>query len=166
MVLSSKTIKKLIAENKIKINPFDEADLGSVSVDLHLGVEALNPDSGKELDLHDYHLSLDEFLLANTEEYITLPDNIVARVVPRSSLARLGVLATFDADILPPNYTGKPILTLKNLSKKPILLKAGLAVCQVMFEEVDRPVEGYSSRYTHQRPEESKLCEEIERNVK
>ena len=50
---------------------------------------------------------------------------------------------------------------MKNLSKKPILLKAGLAVAQVMFEEVDKPVVGYSSRYTHQKPEESKLCEDM-----
>ena len=164
MVLSNKTIEKLIKEKKIKISPFSEKDLGSITVDLHLGAEALNPDSGKEIDLSEYHLSLDEFLLANTQEYIGLPGNVAARVVPRSSLARLGVLATFDADILPPNYSGKPILTLKNLSKKPILLKAGLAVAQVMFEEVDKTVEGYSSRYHHQKPEESKLCEDLDGN--
>ncbi|MDP2671134.1 MAG: dCTP deaminase [bacterium] len=161
MILSKQTIQKLLKEKKIKINPFSEADLGAVSIDLHLGAEGLNPDSGKEVDLNDYHLSLDEFLLANTQEYVALPDNIVARVVPRSSLARLGVLATFDADILPPNYSGKPLLTLKNLSKKPILLKAGLAVAQIMFEQVDAPVEGYASRYNHEKPEESKLCEEM-----
>lgn len=161
MILSKQTIQKLIENKKIKINPFAEKDLGSVSVDLHLGVDALNPDSGKQINLTDYHLSLDEFLLANTQEYINLPNNIVARVVPRSSVARLGVLVTFDADILPPNYSGKPILTLKNLSKKPILLKVGLAVAQIMFEEVDQPVEGYSSRYTHEKPEESKLCEDM-----
>lgn len=161
MILSRQTIKKLITSHKIKIHPFDDKDLGAVSVDLHLGVEALNPDSGKQIDLTDYHLSLDEFLLANTSEYINLPNNVLARVVPRSSLARLGVLATFDADILPPNYSGKPILTMKNLSKKPILLRAGLAVAQLIFEEVDAPVEGYSSRYTHQKPEESRLCEDM-----
>lgn len=161
MVLSKQTIQKLINEKKIKVNPFDEKDLGSIAIDLHLGDEALNPDSGKQIDIADYHLSLDEFLLANTQEYVNLPNNIIARVVPRSSLARLGVLATFDADILPPNYSGKPILTLKNLSKKPILLKAGLAVAQIMFEEVDQPIEGYSSRYDHKKPEESKLCEEM-----
>ncbi len=161
MVLSKQTIHKLIKAGKIKIRPFSEKDLGSVSVDLHLGIEALNPDNGKQIDLTEYHLSLDEFLLANTQEYISLPDNIVARLVPRSSLARLGVLVTFDADILPPNYSGKPILTLKNLSKKPILLKEGLAIVQIMFEEVDYSVEGYSSRYSHQKPEESKLCEDM-----
>jgi len=161
MVLSKNSIKNAIKSRKIKIHPYHEKDLGAVTVDLHLGIEALNPDNGKQIDLSEYHLSLDEFLLANTQEYISLPGNIIARVIPRSSLARLGVLVTFDADLLPPNYSGKPILTFKNLSKKPILLKEGLAVAQIMFEEVDGEVEGYSSRYTHQKPEESKLCEDM-----
>jgi len=157
MVLSGETIKKLISEGKIKIDPYDESQVGAVSVDLRLGDQALNPDSGKEINLQDYHLSLDEFLLANPIETITLPDNLIARIIPRSSFARLGILVTFDADLLPPNYSGKPILTLKNLSKKPVLLRSGLAICQLLFEEVDTPVSGYKSRYTHTKPEPSKL---------
>ncbi len=85
----------------------------------------------------------------------------MARIVPRSSLARLGVLATFDADILPPNYVGKPLLTFKNLSRKLVLLQPGLAVAQIMFEELDGNVEGYKSRYDHKKIEESKLCEDM-----
>ena len=157
MVLSGETIKKLISEGKIKIDPYDESQVGAVSVDLRLGDQALNPDSGKEINLQDYHLSLDEFLLANPIETITLPDNLIARIIPRSSFARLGILVTFDADLLPPNYSGKPILTMKNLSKKPVLLRSGLAICQLLFEEVDAPVSGYKSRYTHTKPEPSKL---------
>jgi dCTP deaminase len=161
MVLSGNTIKKLIEEKRIKINPYDPNSLGAVVVDLHLDTTALNPESSKEVSLKDFHLSLDEFYLANTKEFIQIPGDIVARIVPRSSLARLGVLATFDADILPPNYAGKPLLTLKNLSRKPVLLKPGLAVAQIMFEQVDQEVEGYFSRYDHKKIEESKLCEEM-----
>lgn len=161
MVLSGETIKKLVKAGKIVIDPFEESQVGAVSVDLQLGEQALNPDTGKEISLVDYHLSLDEFLLANTVEKITLPDNLAARIIPRSSLARLGILVTFDADLLPPNYSGKPVLTMKNLSKKPVLLRSGLSVCQVLFEEVDKPVVGYRSRYDHSRPEPSKLEEEL-----
>lgn len=161
MVLSGETIKEYIKKDRLKIDPFQENLVGSVSVDLRLGPQALDPDKGKQINLRDYHLSLDEFLLVNTIEKLTLPDNLIARIIPRSSLARLGVLVTFDADLLPPNYSGKPILTMKNLSKRPILLGVGLAVCQVLFEEVDKPVKGYRSRYTHTKPEPSKLKEEM-----
>jgi len=161
MVLSRETIKKLIKTGKIKIEPYSETAVGAVSVDLRLGGQALDPDKGKQINLQDYHLSLDEFLLVNTIEKITLPGNLVARIIPRSSLARLGVMVTFDADLLPPNYSGKPILTMKNLSKKPVLLGTGLAVCQLLFEEVDKGVVGYRSRYKHHKPEPSKLEEEL-----
>lgn len=157
MVLSNESIKKLIGKGKLKVLPYNESKVGGISVDLHLGDAALNPDTGEEFSLSDYHLSLDEFLLSNTKEFIELPDNIMARIVPRSSIARLGILATFDADILPPNYSGKPILTLKNLSKKPVLLKAGLPVCQIIFEQVDKAVFGYKSSYKHEKIEPSKL---------
>ena len=161
MVLSGETIKKLIKTEKIKIEPYNEKNVGSISVDLHLGTQALNPDKGDEFDLHDYHLSLDEFLLSNTEEKLILPANIMARIVPRSSLARLGILLTFDADILPPNYQGKPVLTIKNLSRRPVLLKSGIALCQAIFEEVDKNAVGYKSSYTHTKPELSKLEKEM-----
>ena len=161
MILSKQTIVKLIKSGKIKINPLQEGSIGAVAIDLHLDKTALNPETRKETDLKNFHLTPDEFYLAATAEFVELPNDIVARVVPRSSLARLGVLATFDADILPPNYAGKPLLTLKNLSRKPVLLKPGLAVAQIMFEEVDQTVEGYSSRYDHKKIEESKLCEEF-----
>jgi dCTP deaminase len=162
MVLTGETIKKKIAEGKIKFNPYDPDSVGAVAVDLHLDETALDPDKGVEVSLRDFHLSLDEFFLANTQEFIELPGNLLARIVPRSSLARLGVLATFDADILPPNFAGKPLLTLKNLSRKPVLLKPGLSVAQIMFEELDGEVAGYKSRYDHKKIEESKLCEEFE----
>jgi len=157
MVLSSETIKEQIKTKNIKIEPLDESAVGAVTVDLKLGEKGLNPDTGKEVDLQDYRLSLDELLLANTKETVTLPDNIVARVIPRSSLARLGILLTFDADLLPPNYSGKPLLTMKNLSNRPVLLKVGLPICQILFEEVDKPVQGYKSSYDHSKPEASKL---------
>jgi dCTP deaminase len=157
MVLSAETIRKYIEEGKIKIEPFNPRAVGAVSVDLRLGNQALDPDKGKQISLQDYHLSLDEFLLVNTIEKITLPGNLMARLIPRSSLARLGVLVTFDADLIPPNYSGKPILTMKNLSKKPVLLGAGLSVCQILFEQVDKKVAGYRSRYRHDKPEKGKL---------
>lgn len=162
MILSKKTIEKLVAEKKIKINPFDEKAIGSVSIDLHLDKVALDPGKNEEISLSNYYLTNETFVLANALEFIELPNNLIARIVPRSSLARLGVLATFDADILAPNFVGKPLFTLKNLSNKPVLIKPGLAISQLMFEEVDQEVETQASRYDNKKIEESKLCEDLE----
>ncbi len=162
MILSKKTIEKLIKQKKIKINPFDEKSLGAVSIDLHLDHIALNPAKNEEVSLNKYYLTKEKFILANALEFIELPGNLIARIVPRSSLARLGVLTTFEADILLPNFVGKPLFTLKNLSEKEILLQPNLAIAQLIFEEVDSEVESTSSRYDHKKIEESKLCEEMD----
>ncbi len=162
MILSKQSIEKLITEKKIKINPFDEASVGTVSIDLHLDSVALDPAKNKELSLNNYYLTNDNFILVNALEFIELPANLIARIVPRSSLARLGVLCTFEADILAPNFAGKPLFTLKNLSNKPVLTRPGLAIAQLIFEEVDQEVEVQTSRYDHKKLEESKLCEELE----
>ncbi len=162
MILSKQTIEKLIKEKKIKINPFDEKSIGTVSIDLHLDKIALDPAKNEEISLDNYYLTNETFILANALEFIELPANLIARIVPRSSLARLGVLATMDADILLPNFVGKPLFTLKNLTNKPILLKPGLAIAQIMFEEVDQEVETQASRYDTNKLEESKLCEELD----
>lgn len=161
MILSRKTILKLITDKKLKIKPFDEKQVGSVSIDLHLEKTGLDPNNNEEISLKNYYLTGEKFLLVNSFEFIELPPNLIARIVPRSSLARLGVLVTFEADILPPNFVGKPLFTLKNLSNKEVLLQPGLAVAQLIFEEVDQEIDGQTSRYDNQKLEESKLCEEM-----
>lgn len=161
MILSKQSIKKLIAEKKLKVNPYNEASVGAVSIDLHLDSVALDPVKNQEVSLNNYYLTSDNFILANALEFVELPGNLIARIVPRSSLARLGVLCTFEADILAPNFVGKPLFTLKNLSTKPVLTRPGLAIAQLMFEEVDSEVEPQTSRYDSKKIEESKLCEEL-----
>lgn len=161
MILSKQSIQKLIKEKKLKISPFDENLLGSVSLDLHLDSSALRPETNTEISLDNFYLTKDDFVLANALEFIELPGNLIARIVPKTSLARLGVLVTFDADILAPNFAGKPLFTLKNLTNKPILTRTGLGVAQLIFEEVDQKVEPQSSRYDLEKIEESKLCEDL-----
>ena len=162
MILSKKTIENLIKEGKIKVNPFDEKSLGAVSIDLHLDGTALDTAKNEEVSLNNFYLTKESFILANALEFIELPANLIARIVPRSSLARLGILVTMDADILMPNFAGKPLFTLKNLTNKPVLTRTGLGVAQLMFEEVDSEVVSQKSRYDHKKLEESKLCEEME----
>ena len=43
-----------------------------------------------------------------------------------------------------------------------MLTRPGLAIAQLIFEEVDQEVEVQTSRYDHKKLEESKLCEELE----
>ena len=47
-----------------------------------------------------------EFVLGSTFEYVSLPDNIAARLEGKSSLGRLGLLTHSTAGFVDPGFTG------------------------------------------------------------
>ena len=83
----------------------------------------------------------------------------------RSSLARLGVLTTFDAHLVEPGFEGSLTLTIKNLSNKPVWLRPGLAVVHVAFLRVQGQAENIAASTSQyqgsNQPEMSRLCREI-----
>ena len=108
------------------------------------------------------------FYLGWTQERIQLPhrSRLAARVEGKSSLARLGlgvhvtaptIHAGFGATDLDPSFAGNPIqLEIWNTGPLPVLLRPGLAICQLIFEGVDgTPGQGYRGQFTVQGPESS-----------
>jgi dCTP deaminase len=105
------------------------------------------------------------FVLGWTAERIKLPhrSRIAARVEGKSSLARLGlgvhvtaptIHAGFGFDANAPNSPGVPIqLEIWNIGDLTIRLMAGMAICQLVFEEIHgTPEKGYQGLFTHQGP--------------
>jgi dCTP deaminase len=105
------------------------------------------------------------FLLGWTVERIKLPhqSRIAARVEGKSSLARLGlgvhvtaptIHAGFGFDANDPEGRGIPIqLEIWNIGDLTIRLTAGMAICQLIFEEVHgTPEKGYQGLFAHQGP--------------
>ena len=109
-VLSDGTIRRLVEEERIKIQPWDPAMVQPASVDLKLGtsfrvfhnhrlpaIDLADPPSGVT-----EHVQIDEdasfvihpgeFVLGTTVEWVELPDDIVARIEGKSSLGRLGLI--------------------------------------------------------------------------
>jgi len=106
------------------------------------------------------------FYLGWTQERIQLPhrSRLAARVEGKSSLARLGlgvhvtaptIHAGFGATDLDPSFAGNPIqLEIWNTGPLPVLLRPGLAICQLIFEWVDgTPEQGYRGQFAVQGPE-------------
>ncbi len=105
------------------------------------------------------------FLLGWTQETVQLPfrSRIAARVEGKSSLARLGmgvhvtaptIHAGFGYADRKPDWVGNPIqLEIWNTGPRPILLKRGMRVCQLIFEWVDgTPEQGYHGQFRVQGP--------------
>ncbi len=77
-----------------------------------------------------------QFILAETLEYIRLPQDMMAYVVGRSTWGRLG-LTVATAIGVHPSFAGSLTLELRNLGETPLTLHPGQAIAQLFFHWVD-----------------------------
>ena len=98
-----------------------------------------------------------EFVLGSTYEFVTLPDDVAARLEGKSSLGRLGLLTHSTAGFVDPGFKGHVTLELSNVATLPIKLWPGMKIGQLCFFKLTSPSEHpygsekYSSRYPVQR---------------
>lgn len=149
MILSDKTLARMIAENKLKISPLSEDQIQPASVDIRLGnTFGIVEDSSagiitleseikyKTIRADTYLLLPGQFVLATTMEYFELPDHLTAFVEGRSSLGRMGLFIQ-NAGWVDPGFRGEITLELFNANRCAIELKAGRRVGQLVFAEMD-----------------------------
>lgn len=158
-VLSDGTIRRLVEEGRIAIDPWDPAMVQPASVDLRLGrsFRVFHNHRIQAIDLADppggltEHVEIDgdspfvihpgEFVLGRTEEHVTLPADVVARIEGKSSLGRLGLIVHATAGFVDPGFAGSLTLEITNFNSVPIVLHAGLPIAQLSFMALDRPAE-------------------------
>ena len=191
MILSDTDIKKALAQGRIKITPKPDykTQLGSCSIDLHLGnkFRVFKHSSYPYIDLKGpidtdqiikeiiipkgeaFIMQPGDFALVTTVENLDLADDILGRIEGRSSLGRLGIIVHGTASIFDPGWTGKPTMELGNLGVMPVALYPGMRICAFTFEEVSGHVEvpyrkKKNNKYAGQKdPRASKLHEEMKK---
>jgi dCTP deaminase len=159
VVLSDRDIRAALEGGRLRIKPYDPADLQPSSVDLHMDrafrvfrnnrypyidVRSPQPDLTELLTVADdeaFVLHPGEFVLGQTLEWIELPDDIVARLEGRSSLGRLGLLIHSTAGYVDPGWKGNLTLELSNVANLPISLYYGMKIGQISFLRMTSPVE-------------------------
>ncbi len=98
-----------------------------------------------------------EFVLGSTFEFVTLPNDIAARLEGKSSLGRLGLLTHSTAGFVDPGFQGHVTLELSNTATLPIKLWPGMKIGQLCFFQLSSESENpygsskYGSRYQGQR---------------
>ena len=158
-VLSDGTIRRLVAEGRVKIEPWDPGMVQPASVDLRLGdsfrvfhnhlapaidldapperlTELIQVAAGKSFVIHP-----GEFVLGATLEQVGLPDDVVARIEGKSSLGRLGLIVHATAGFVDPGFVGTLTLEITNLTRIPIILWPGKPIAQLSFMALDRAAE-------------------------
>ena len=159
MVLSDRTIRRLLEEERIGIEPYDDELLQPSSVDVRVDRlfrvfnNARYPFIDVKREMEDltslveveadepFILHPGEFVLGSTLERITLPDDLVARLEGKSSLGRLGLLIHSTAGFIDPGWDGHVTLELSNVANLPITIYYGMKIGQLSFVQLTEPAE-------------------------
>ena len=158
-VLADRDIRAELESGRVRIDPYDPADLQPSSVDLHLDrsfrvfrnnryafidPRQPQPDLTELLTIEGdepFILHPGEFVLGQTLEWVELPDDLVSRLEGKSSLGRLGLLIHSTAGYVDPGWKGNLTLELSNVANLPIALYYGMRIGQISFFRMSSPVE-------------------------
>ena len=88
------------------------------------------------------------FVLASAWEEFDMPNDLMGRVLNKSSWARRGIDASMTTNI-EPGWKGFLTLELRYSGIKPIKIKAGTPIAQVIFEQILEPAI-YDGAYQNQ----------------
>ncbi len=164
MILSDKTILKMLDSGELKISPLEKEQIQPASVDIRIADTYIVVDDSpsgiirmdkeichKTFRADSYLLLPGQFVLASTMEYFELPDNLTAFVEGRSSLGRMGLFIQ-NAGWVDPGFKGEITLELFNANRCAIELKAGRRVGQLVFARLDETaMNPYRGKYQGQR---------------
>ncbi|MXW36309.1 MAG: dCTP deaminase [Chloroflexi bacterium] len=116
----------------------------------------------QEIPAEGFVLEPHRLVLGVTHERVKLPlpheiaegvrENgwLAARVEGKSSLARFGLLVHFTAPTIHAGFEGHITLEIMNLGPSPIILRRGMAICQLILELVHGVPAGPPSRFAGQ----------------
>ncbi len=159
MILSDHSIKKQMAKGRIEIDPLGPNAVQPASVDIRLDseilvfrnnwrthidvmqpaddvVERVTVEEGRPFLLHP-----GQFALGSTLETVTIPDDIVARIEGKSSLARYGLLIHSTAGFVDPGWSGKLTLEFSNVGILGITLRQGMKIGHISFTQLTTPAD-------------------------
>jgi len=157
MVLSDRTIRRLIAEGRIGIDPYEEGLMQPSSLDVRvdrlfrvfrnsrypfIDVKQAQEELTELVEVEEdeaFILHPGEFVLGSTLERVTLPDDLVARLEGKSSLGRLGLLIHSTAGFIDPGWDGHVTLELSNVANLPITIYPGMKIGQLSFVQLTEP---------------------------
>ncbi|HYF27973.1 MAG TPA: dCTP deaminase [Baekduia sp.] len=158
-VLSDGTLRRLVAEGRLVVEPWDATMVQPASIDLKLGpsfrvfhnhrIQAIDlADPPRDLTEHvgveegeTFVIHPGEFVLGRTAEHVRMPDDLVARIEGKSSLGRLGLIVHATAGFVDPGFQGTLTLEITNFNSVPIVLRPGLPIAQLSVMTLDRPAE-------------------------
>ncbi|MFH1786906.1 MAG: dCTP deaminase [archaeon] len=156
MILGYEEIVKRV-EKEMLLENSEHANVGGAGVDLRLDSVYRATGEGKlgkdervmpeveKVGGEKFIIKPNEYVLVDTMEKVNMPDDLLARLLPRSSLFRMG--GSLRHAVVDPGYKGKLTVGLKNDGHYNLALERGARICQIVFETVEGRTKAYSGRY-------------------
>lgn len=162
MILVDWQIEDRIRHGFIKVEPYDPDLIQPNSLDIRLGSHFVWYTPGEAvIDPYDENsvcsdveemvadsvvIAPGQFILAETLETIELPDDVVASIEGKSSIARLGVELHQTGGWIDAGFRGTITLEMCNVNSRPVRVYAGMPVGQLVFYRTDRAARPYNMK--------------------
>ncbi|GAB7033438.1 dCTP deaminase [Streptomyces sp. NPDC021749] len=156
MILTGPEITAATADGRLRITPFDRAQVNPNSYNVRLGPTLLtytapvldahrpNPTHRIEIDTDGYVLKPGQLYLGHTVEEVG-SDTFVPLLFGRSSVGRLGLFVEITAPIGDIGFHGQWTLMLSPI--RPLRVYAGMKIGQIMFFVAVGPITPYAGKY-------------------
>lgn len=130
MILVDKNIKALAEEGKLIVKGYNESNVNSMSYDLTIAGTVTDDNKIKS----NYDLRPGEVVFIKSNEQISMPMNLMARVAEKNSRMRQGLRV--DGPHYQPGHTTYCFLRVQNISNATITLSKDSQIAQLIFEEL------------------------------
>lgn len=185
--LTSAELRRWMRRSRLIVTPLIDPQIQSNSLDLRLGsmflvdrrarqtvLDPLEVTEQKARGLKEYYelpfskpfiLHPSQLVLACSLEYLSIPPELSASVVTRSTYGRAGLISA-TAVYVHPGYKGVLTFELLNLGEVPIKLFPGLRVAQLVFHRCVPESAGSVPKYAlATKPEFPKMWEDEDRLI-
>lgn len=168
MLLVDWQIEDAINSKQIGIDPFNEKLIQPNSLDIRLGntfaeymsandndkeylIDTGNPDRIAQgtvfHNVSDYiDLQPHQFMLGETLETVTLPNNIAAQIEGKSSIARLGITLHQTGGWIDAGFSGTITLEIYNANNRTVRLHTGMTIGQLVFYQTAPCRQAYNKK--------------------
>lgn len=143
MILSSTTLRALINKGELVVDGHQPVNIQPASIEMHLSNRVVRRIGRTNQATEDYKdeepisIRPGEFILASTQERISIPATLVGQVEGKSSWARRGLLVHVTAGFVDPGFHGAITLEIVNLSSVTIYPRVGQRIAQLVIHRLD-----------------------------
>jgi dCTP deaminase len=167
--LTDRSLKNLLEEHQLRIEPYDPDSLNPTSIDLKLGSILVRYKSSQILRLDStnfypeiekiditnstYILRPGEFILGMTKERVFIPNGYQGFIETKGNIARAGIQVHNGDGHIDPGFCGHITLEISNMHHNDISIQIApdIYICQLFISQLDGDCESpYNGKYQGQ----------------